>query len=67
MLQHFRYQSMYVNTQLPGWTFTFFLQNERYAGEYASDGTITWVGKIPSNEDSVKKMVHELMTFHVYE
>ncbi|KXH79308.1 DUF5342 family protein [Sporosarcina sp. HYO08] len=67
MLQHFRYQPMYINTKLPGWTFTFMLQNERYEGEYASDGIITWVGKTPPNEDNVKKMIHELMTYHVYE
>lgn len=67
MLQHFQYKSMYENTQLPGWTFSFFFKNERYTGEYLQDGQIHWIGNTPPEEDQVKKMIHELMIFHVYE
>lgn len=31
------------------------------------DGTINWTDEAPSDEEKVKKMIHELMTFHVYE
>ncbi len=67
MLQHFQYKSMYENTQLPGWTFTFFFKNNRYAGEYLPDGQINWLNETPPEEENVKKMIHELMTFHVYD
>ena len=58
---------MYENTQLPGWTFAFFFQNKRYTGEYLPDGEIKWISETPSSENDVKKMIHELMTFHVYD
>lgn len=67
MLQHFKYKSMFENTEIPGWTFSFFLKNERYTGEYLSDGTINWNGQTPPEEAQAKKMIHELMTFHVYD
>ena len=31
------------------------------------DGTIVWTSETPPEEENVKKMIHELMTFHVYE
>ncbi|CAM3178085.1 YheE family protein [Filibacter tadaridae] len=67
MLQHFSYKPMYENKKLPGWTFAFFFQNKRYTGEYQPDGGIQWTGDSPSDEESVKKMIHELMIFHVYD
>lgn len=67
MLQHFQYKPMYDNPQLPGWTFSFFLRNKRYKGEYLPDGIINWLNETPPEEDNVKKLIHELMTFHVYE
>lgn len=67
MLQHFNYKPMYENTQLPGWTFSFLYQSKRYSGEYLPDGTIVWTGNTPSEEEKIKKMIHELMIFHVYD
>jgi hypothetical protein len=67
MLQHFSYKPMYAGGSLPGWTFSFFYKQERFAGDYMPDGTIVWTSGTPSDEENVKKMVHELMTFHVYE
>lgn len=67
MLQHFQYKSMFENSQIPGWTFSFYFQAQRYAGEYLQDGSIKWLTEAPQEEDKVKKMIHELMTFHVYE
>ncbi len=67
MLQHFQYKSMFENSQIPGWTFSFFFKTKRYAGEYLQDGTIKWTSETPPEEDNVKKMIHELMTFHVYD
>jgi hypothetical protein len=66
MLQHFSYKPMYAGS-LPGWTFSFFHKQERFTGDYMPDGTIVWTSGTPSDEENVKKMVHELMTFHVYE
>ncbi|MGB3101632.1 MAG: DUF5342 family protein, partial [Psychrobacillus psychrotolerans] len=31
------------------------------------DGTIKWLGETPADEETVKKMIHELMLFHVYD
>lgn len=67
MLQHFSYKPMYANKQLPGWTFSFFFRNGRYTGEYLPEGEIVWSGATPPDEENVQKMIHELMTFHVYE
>ncbi|WP_432352782.1 DUF5342 family protein [Sporosarcina sp. A2] len=67
MLQHFRVQPMFAGGQLPGWTFSFQLGAERFSGDYMPDGTIKWTTPAPKDEESVKKMIHELMTFHVYE
>lgn len=67
MLQHFQYKSMYDNVQLPGWTFSFFFKNKRYRGEYLPDGAINWLSERPPEEDKVTKLIHDLMTFHVYE
>ncbi|EAZ87699.1 YheE [Bacillus sp. B14905] len=67
MIQHFSFKSLFENTQLPGWTVSFFYQRERYSAEYLKDGTIQWTGPTPPNEEDVKKMIHELMLFHVYD
>ncbi len=67
MIQHFSFKPLFENTQLPGWTISFFYQRERYAAEYLKDGTIQWTGPIPPNEEEVKKMIHELMLYHVYD
>jgi len=68
MLQHFSFKPMFENKQLPGWTFSFFYKQARYSGEYLPDGTIKWTnGSHPSEEETVKKMIHELMLFHVYD
>ncbi|SIT90813.1 hypothetical protein SAMN05428946_2524 [Edaphobacillus lindanitolerans] len=67
MLQHFTYKPMFGDGRLPGWTFSFLYKNTRYSGDYKQDGTIAWTGDTPPDEEQVKKMIHELMTFHVYE
>lgn len=67
MLQHFNFKSLYENKQLPGWTVSFFYKQARYTGEYEADGTIKWIGETPVDEEAVKKMIHELMLFHVYD
>ena len=67
LLQHFSFKPLYENNQLPGWSITFFHKQQRYAGEYEPDGTIKWVGSTPPDEEIVKKMIHELMLFHVYD
>lgn len=67
MIQHFSFKPLFENTQLPGWTVSFFYLRERYSAEYLKDGTIQWTGPTPPNEEDVKKMIHELMLFHVYD
>jgi len=68
MLQHFSFKPMYENKQLPGWTFSFFYKHARYSGDYFPDGSITWTsGLTPPDEETVMKMIHELMLFHVYD
>jgi len=67
MIQHFNYKPMFENKQLPGWTFSFLYKNEKYIGEYLPDGQIKWTNNTPPDEDKLLKMIHELMTFHVYD
>lgn len=67
MIQHFSFKPLFDNTQLPGWTISFFYKRERYAAEYEKDGSIKWVGTIPPDEENVKKLIHDLMLFHVYD
>ena len=66
MIQHFSFKPLY-NEALPGWAVTFFYERTRYRAEYDKDGAIRWLDGTPKNEDNVKKMIHELMLFHVYE
>ena len=68
MIQHFSFKPLYENKQLPGWALTFFYKQTRYQAEYKKDGTIIFIGATPSHEqiDDVKKMIHELMLFHIY-
>lgn len=67
MIQHFSFKPLFKNTQLPGWTISFFYKRERYTAEYIKDGSIHWIGPIPPDEANVKNMIHELMLFHVYD
>lgn len=67
LLQHFSYKRLFENNQLPGWSISFFYKQTRYTGEYEADGTIKWIGDVPTDEETVKKMIHELMLFHVYD
>lgn len=67
MIQHFSFKPLFENSQLPGWSISFFYQRERYSAEYLKDGVIQWNGAIPPNEEDVKKMIHELMLYHVYD
>lgn len=69
MIQHFSFKPLYENTQLPGWSLSFFYKQQRYNAEYKKDGTITYIGEQPATEqlETVNKMIHELMLFHVYD
>ncbi|PIC63002.1 hypothetical protein CSV79_13955 [Sporosarcina sp. P13] len=67
MLQHFSYKKMFANTDLPGWTVSFYYRNKHYTADYHKDGSIQWTSTIPTDESNVQQMVHDLMTFHVYE
>ncbi|WP_274308082.1 YheE family protein [Solibacillus daqui] len=69
MIQHFSYKPLFENSQIPGWSISFFFKNERFAADYYKDGSIRFIGNAPQQDElaNVEKMVHELMLFHVYE
>ncbi len=69
MIQHFNFKPLYENAQLPGWLISFYYKQQYYKGEYKKDGTIKWLGFTPMTEEveTIEKMVHELMLFHVYD
>lgn len=67
MLQHFKFEPMFENHQLPGWNLSFYYKSEKFRAEYQPDGTIDWLTDAPDDEEAVKKMIHELMLFHVYD
>jgi len=69
MIQHFKFKPLYENSQLPGWSLSFFYKQKRYDAEYLKDGSIKYLFDQPMEEDleQVNKMIHELMLFHVYD
>lgn len=67
MIQHFQVKPLFENSQIPGWTISFFYKQQRYQAEYEKNGAIHFLGAFPSEREQVEKMIHELMTFHVYE
>lgn len=67
MIQHFSYKPLFENSQIPGWSVSFFFKNERYKAEYYKDGSIKFIGNTPQELANVEKMIHEFMLFHVYE
>lgn len=69
MISHFQYQSIYQHQQLPGWTFSFYYQKQKFTGIYHQNGQIEWTSIEPNPKDEarLKEQIHELMLFHVYE
>ncbi|PKR86659.1 YheE family protein [Heyndrickxia camelliae] len=69
MIQHFQYKSLYSNDNLPGWSFSFYYQKQIITGVYHPDGKIEWKTERfnPENEDEIKKQIHEIMLYHVYD
>lgn len=70
MLTHFQYKPLFINEKLPGWQFTFYFKKQKFSGYYHQTGEIEWSGSvIPDVQDNelLKKQLHELMLFHVYE
>ncbi|GLB58771.1 YheE family protein [Cytobacillus sp. NCCP-133] len=68
MLTHFQFKPLYVNKQLPGWTFSFYFKKQKIAGIYHPDGKIEWTSGNPaSQEGELKSQIHQLMLYHVYE
>lgn len=67
MIQHFNVKPLFENNQIPGWSISFFYKQQRYQAEYAKDGAIHFAGQAPAERTQIEKMIHELMTFHVYE
>ncbi|RLQ97319.1 YheE family protein [Falsibacillus albus] len=69
MIQHFQYQSMYKNKQLPGWTFSFYYKQIRYEGIYHQNGSIEWTTSAPPQDsiEAISSQIHDLMLYHVYD
>lgn len=67
MIQHFSLKPLFDNTQIPGWTLSFYYKQHRYKAEYKKDGKIVWLGDTPKDLETVEKMIHELMLYHIYD
>lgn len=69
MITHFQYKAIYQHQQLPGWTFSFYYQKQKFSGIYHHNGTIEWTSSHPKLEEeaAIKEQIHELMLFHVYD
>lgn len=69
MIQHFNFKPLYENSQLPGWSLSFFYKQVRYNAEYKKDGEIVYIGQQPPADQlsQIEKTIHELMLFHVYD
>lgn len=69
MISHFQFKSIYQNKQLPGWTFSFYFQRQKFSGIYHQNGDIAWTTAPPKLEENenLKRQIHELMLFHVYD
>lgn len=68
MISHFQYKSLY-HKKLPGWSFSFYYKKRKLEGVYNPDGRIDWLINKPDldDEETIKKQIHELMLFHVYD
>lgn len=69
MITHFQFQPLFSSEQIPGWRFSFYYQKLKFTGLYHKDGQIEWLGEAPdgTEEELLKKQIHELMLFHVYD
>ncbi|MDQ0174808.1 DUF5342 family protein [Bacillus chungangensis] len=67
-MQHFQYESLYHNEQIPGWRISFYFKKQKWEGIYHSNGKIEWRNPLPAaDQTDIEKQVHELMIFHVYD
>lgn len=70
MITHFTYEPLFENKQLPGWKISFYYQQQPHKAIYHKNGDIEWQTEhsfTEKTEDQLKKQIHELMLFHVYE
>lgn len=69
MINHFEWKPLYESQQIPGWSISFFYNKKHYKGIYHKDGSITWTGILPEEEDKqeLAAQIHELMLYHVYD
>lgn len=68
MILHFQYKPLY-HKKLPGWKFSFYYKSKKIEGIYNQNGKIEWLLGRPDEqiEEDLKKQIHELMLFHVYD
>ncbi|CAM4063471.1 DUF5342 family protein [Lederbergia lenta] len=68
-MQHFQVQSLYADKRLPGWTFSFYLNQHKYTGIYHSNGNIEWTINQPDDEhiNKIQTQIHDLMIYHIYD
>jgi hypothetical protein len=69
LINHFQFQPLFQNSQLPGWKFSFFFKKQQFSGIYNQTGKIEWTSTAPASEDQemLISQIHELMLFHVYD
>ena len=67
MITHFQFKPLFQD--LPGWNISFYFNKQLYQAIYHKDGKIEWINSKPSetSEPNLKRSIHELMLFHVYE
>ncbi|MGG3739130.1 DUF5342 family protein, partial [Aeribacillus pallidus] len=46
---------------------TFSVEPKKYEAIYHQNGQIEWETAVPEKEEEIKKHIHELMLFHVYD
>lgn len=67
MIQHFTFERLYAG-EMPGWRLSFYYNREKMTALYHGDGEIEIVQ--PQSfiiTEQLKKDIHELMVFHVYD
>ena len=68
MIQHFKFKPLYENSPLPGWIVNFYNDRIYYEVVYNQDGSLNCL--VPEGaelSEDIKKDIHALMSFHVYD
>ncbi|WP_078390813.1 DUF5342 family protein [Shouchella patagoniensis] len=69
MLVHFQYKALTVFGRKQKWAFSCYFESRFVSGIYHYNGDILWQTgpHDPTKQELLKKAVHDLMLYHVYE